>query len=42
MQFSREFLKSTYTEIEIGAVKRDETESSISRVDRLFLEQRRA
>lgn len=28
--------------LEIGVVKRDETESSISRVDRLFLEQREA
>lgn len=40
IKFSREFLKPTCTEVGIGVVKRDETESSISRVDRLFLEQR--
>lgn len=40
IKFSREFLKPTWTKVEIGVVKRDEMESSISRVDRLFLEQR--
>lgn len=42
IKFSREFLKPTCRKVEIGVVKRDETESSISRVDRLFLEQREA
>lgn len=40
IKFWKEFLKPTYTKVEIEVVKRDEMESSISRVDRLFLEQR--
>lgn len=42
IQFWREFLKPTYAKVEIGVVKWDKMESSISRVDRFFLEQRSA